>query len=216
MIDFKNRGDAVDIYVYGEITSSAWDDSDVTTDTFREKLDDAGGKPVNVYVNSGGGSVFVGQAIASLLERYEGSKTCYIDGLCASIATKIPFACDKTYFAEGAYFMIHRASAVAWGNYDDLLKMADTLEQIDNGLAKTYVKNSTMTKEEALSKMKAETWYTSDNINEDFNFEIVEGKEVAAYVSEETLKNYINKPDGMTTAVPDKPANTIGLEIAIL
>lgn len=216
MITFKNNVDSVDIYVYGEITPYPFVDSDVSADEFKEKLDEANGRPLNIYVNSGGGSVFEGQAISSMLERYKGPKTCYIDGICASIATKIPFACDTVNFAKGAYFMIHRASGGVWGTADDMLKMADTMEQIDNGLVATYKANSKMTEAIIREKMKAETWYTSENINNDFSFNIVEGKQIAACVSEETFKKYKNKPENIELIDEVKLDNITKLEFALL
>lgn len=216
MITFKNNVDSVDIYVYGEITPYPFVDTDVSADEFKEKLDEANGRPLNIYVNSGGGSVFEGQAISSMLERYKGPKTCYIDGICASIATKIPFACDTVNFAKGAYFMIHRASGGVWGTADDMLKMADTMEQIDNGLVATYKANSKMTEAIIREKMKAETWYTSENINNDFSFNIVEGKQIAACVSEETFKKYKNKPENIELIDEVKLDNITKLEFALL
>jgi ATP-dependent Clp protease protease subunit len=214
MITFKNNADFADIYVYGEITSFPFENTDMSADDFRMLLDEAGGKPLNVYVNSPGGEVFEGQAIAAMLERYKGVKNCYIDGICASIATKIPFACDNVYFAKGAYFMIHRASGIAFGTADDMLKMADTMEQIERGLITTYKTNSRMSEEEIWKKMKDETWYTSDTINNDFNFTIVGGKQIAACVSEETLKNFVNKPEDIT--VENKANESVKLEFALL
>lgn len=222
MITFKNRADSADIYVYGEITKYPFENSDVSAEGFKDMLKEAAGKPLNIYINSGGGDVFEGQTIATMLDRYEGEKTCYIDGICASIATKIPFACNTVYFAEGAYFMIHRASAIAWGNYDDLLKMADTLEQIDNGLVTTYRRHSKMSEEVIRQKMRDETWYTSDNINDDFSFNIVQGKQIAAYVTPDTMAKYANAPKNIETAEPkdDSPQeeldNLTKLEFALL
>lgn len=214
MFKFVNKADVIDIYVYGEINSdSFWDDS-FSSSMLREKLDEANGKPVNIYINSGGGDVFEGQAISAILERYEGQKTCYIDGICASIATKIPFACDKVYFAKGAYFMIHKAWSLAIGNSDDLLEMANTLEQIDNGLVATYKANSKMEEDVIRAKMKAETWYTSDDINNDFDFEVIEGKKVAACVTEEQIKNFINAPKFEKNS--DEKLNRLKIELELL
>lgn len=220
MINFKNSAETMEIYIYGEITPYPHMKSDVSADWFKEILDEADGKPLNIYVNSGGGDVFEGQAISAMLERYQGKKTCYIDGICASIATKIPLVCDAVYFSEGAYFMIHRASALAWGNYDDLLKMASTLEQIDNGLVTAYKRSSRMDEEDIRQKMKDETWYNSDTINEDFDFTIVQGKQIAAYVSPETIKKYVNAPENLDTAEPvvenTEPNNIIKFELDLL
>lgn len=219
MITFKNNVDSVDIYVYGEITPYPFMDSDVSAEGFKDELEKANGRPLNIYINSPGGGVFEGQAISAMLERYKGEKTCYIDGICASIATKIPFACDTVNFAKGAYFMIHRASGIAFGNADEMLKMASTLEQIDNGLVATYKSNSRMTDEDIRAKMKAETWYTSDNINDDFSFNIIEGNQIAACVSEETLNKFKNKPESIEFAEIEegqKQNNITKLEFALL
>lgn len=210
MITFKNRSDSADVYIYGEITEYPYEPNDFSAEMLREKLLEADQKPLNIYVNSGGGSVFEGQAISAILERYPGKKTCYIDGICASIATKIPFACDVVNFAEGAYFMIHRVSGGAWGNAEEMLKMADTLEQLDNGLVATYKANSKMDEETIRQKMKAETWYTSENINNDFSFNIIEGKQMVAYVSSDTLNKFKNRPENMVNK--DKPENKINIK----
>ena len=215
MIRFKNNADTAELYIYGEITSYPFMDSDVSAEDIKDELDLANGKRLNIYINSGGGDVFEGQAIAAMIERYNGYKACYIDGICASIATKIPFACDEVNFAKGAYFMIHRASGGVWGTYDDMLKMADVLEQIDNGLVATYKANSKMAEDDIKAKMKAETWYNSDTINNDFSFNIVEGKKMAACVTDETLKRYQNRPENIQTVKEIKP-NTLELELAIL
>lgn len=210
MITFKNKGNEIDMYIYGEITAFPYDTNDKSAEDVRQELDMANGQKLNIYINSGGGDVFEGQAISALIERYKGYKACYIDGICASIATKIPFACDEVNFAEGAYFMIHRASGLAWGTYDDMLKMADTLEQIDNGLVTTYKNNSKMTEDDIRTKMRNETWYTSETINNDFSFNIVSGKKMAACVTEETLNRFTNKPkDIEIVEKPDKVVNTL-------
>lgn len=221
MITFKNNAEAADLYIYGEITPYPMFSSDVSAEDLKEMLDEANGRPLNIYVNSGGGSVFEGQAIASMIERYKGHKTCHIDGICASIATKIPFACDEVNFAKGAYFMIHRASGVSFGTADDMLKMADTLEQIDNGLVQTYKSNSKMTEEDIRAKMKSETWYNSETINDDFSFNIIEGKQMAACVSEDTLSKFTNKPDDIEVTnelqlVEDGENIKVKLEFALL
>lgn len=210
MITFKNRTDSADVYIYGEITEYPYDSNDFSAEMLREKLLEADQKPLNIYVNSGGGSVFEGQAISAILERYPGQKTCYIDGICASIATKIPFACDVVNFAKGAYFMIHQSAGIAWGNAEEMMKMADTLEQIDNGLVATYKANSKMDEETIRQKMKAETWYTSENINNDFSFNIIEGKQMVAYVSSDTLNKFKNRPKNMVNK--DKPENKINIK----
>ncbi|WP_330594436.1 Clp protease ClpP, partial [Clostridioides difficile] len=63
---------------------------------------------MNIYINSGGGSVFAGMAIYNMLKRHEGFKTVYVDGIAASIASVIALAGDRVVIPQNAYFMIHK------------------------------------------------------------------------------------------------------------
>ena len=70
MIRFKNNADTAELYIYGEITSWPFMDSDVTAEDIKDELDLANGKRLNIYINSGGGDVFEGQAIAAMIEAH--------------------------------------------------------------------------------------------------------------------------------------------------
>ena len=87
-----------DLYFYGEIVSDwwgAWDDLDQYPEAIRDFLTEHEGKDLNIYVNSGGGSVFAGIAIYNMLLRHKGKKTVYVDGIAASIASVIALAGDE-------------------------------------------------------------------------------------------------------------------------
>jgi hypothetical protein len=67
-----------------------------------------------------------------------------------------------------------------------------------------------MTEDDIRTKMRNETWYTSETINNDFSFNIVSGKKMAACVTEETLNRFTNKPkDIEIVEKPDKVVNTL-------
>lgn len=95
-LQIKNQTDtSADLYFYGDIVSSwwgAWEDTDQYPDKVKNFLDEAKGKDLNIYVNSGGGSVFAGMAIYNMIKRHQGNKTVYIDGLAGSIASVIALA----------------------------------------------------------------------------------------------------------------------------
>lgn len=94
--EFKNATDtSVDLYFYGDIVSDwwgAWQEEDQYPEAIKNFLAEAGGKDLNIYINSGGGSVFAGIAIYNMLKRYTGKKTVYVDALAGSIASVIAFA----------------------------------------------------------------------------------------------------------------------------
>ena len=94
-LEIKNMTDvSADLYFYGDIVSDwwgAWQNEDQYPDAIKNFLSQAEGKDLNVYVNSGGGSVFAGMAIYNMIKRHgEKNKVkVYVDGLAGSIASVI-------------------------------------------------------------------------------------------------------------------------------
>ena len=133
-----------DLYFYGDIVDSwlgAWDDADQYPDSIKNFLDLAKGKDINIYVNSGGGSVFSGMAIYNMLKRHNGYKTVYIDGLAGSIASVIALAGDKVVMPSNAYMMVHKPWCGLNGNATELRDMANTLDKIEEGILNVYKEN---------------------------------------------------------------------------
>ena len=92
------------LYFYGDIVSATWESMWYEEDRcpqdiadFLNQLD--GYEDIDIYFNSGGGDVFAGLAIYNQLKRYDGHKVGYVDGMAASIASVIMFACDELHFA---------------------------------------------------------------------------------------------------------------------
>ena len=105
LMQLKNETDeSVDLYLYGDIVSGwwgKWEDEDTYPAEIRDFLQSAGGRDINVHINSGGGSVFAGMAIYNLLAHYSGTVTAYVDGMAASIASVIALAADRTVMRTG-------------------------------------------------------------------------------------------------------------------
>ena len=72
LLQIKNSTEtSCDLYFYGDIVDSwwgAWDDMDQYPESIKNFLDEAKGKDINIYINSGGGSVFAGMAIYNMLK----------------------------------------------------------------------------------------------------------------------------------------------------
>lgn len=116
--------------------------------------------PLDIYVNSPGGSVFEGMAIYNQLMRYPGKKNFHIDGIAASIASVIVMSGDTIEIAENASMMIHSASGAAMGTADDMVKYADSLRMIDTQILDTYTARSGGGRAAIEKLVKAETWLT--------------------------------------------------------
>lgn len=127
--------------------------------SFINKLKTIDNDRINLHINSPGGEVFDGIAIQNSLKHHKAHVTVYIDGLAASIASIIALAGDEIKIADNAYVMIHNPASIVWGEADELLKQAELLLKITDGLAADYSRKMGITADEARDLMAAETWY---------------------------------------------------------
>lgn len=128
--DIKNQADKVLIYFYGDICMDEWGkwtNDDKCPSDIVEALAAAGGKPLIVRINSGGGSVFGGQAIYNVLKTYQGKKTVYVDGVAASIASLIMLCGDEINIPENATVMLHEPWSWGWGTAKEMEAVAASL-----------------------------------------------------------------------------------------
>ncbi|MES2500138.1 MAG: head maturation protease, ClpP-related [Pseudomonadota bacterium] len=155
-IRIENKDDAVDVYIYDVID----DYFGVSASDFNKELSALKGKQVNLRINSPGGDVFSGRAMATAISNH-GNVTAYIDGLAASAATYVALAAKEVHIADGAMFMIHNAWSLAYGNKTDMRNTADLLEKIDGTIVNDYKKKTNLEESEIVAMMDAETWLTA-------------------------------------------------------
>jgi ATP-dependent Clp protease, protease subunit len=122
----------------------------------------ASGTPLTVRVNSPGGDVFEGRAIASLIRAHAGPTRAIVDGLAASAASTVALAAQSTIMAKGAMLMIHQAWGFAVGNSAEMTATAALLDKVDGELAAEYAAKTGCTLKQAAEWMAAETWFTAD------------------------------------------------------
>lgn len=113
----------MDIYVNGTIVDSedAWvydlfGIECASPEKVRDALKEADGNDVDIFINSGGGSVFAGSEIYSMIQRYKGNVTIHVTGLAASAASVIACA-GKCLMSATAQMMVHNVSSYANGDY---------------------------------------------------------------------------------------------------
>jgi ATP-dependent Clp protease, protease subunit len=124
-------------------------------------LTQAGGADVVLEMNSPGGDVFEGRAMAAAIAQYPGTVTARVIGLAASAMTCVSSACDTVEMFEGAMFMVHKASTIAWGNADDLTKTAALLNKVDGAIVADYVRKTGQAEAQISDWVAAETWFTA-------------------------------------------------------
>lgn len=206
---FKNQTEtSADLYFYGDIVSDwwgAWQDEDQYPDAIKNFLSEQEGKDLNVYVNSGGGSVFAGIAIYNMIKRHaaKANVKVYVDGLAGSIASILAFAgSEPPEIPSNAFLMIHNPWSYCEGNAEDMRKMADDLDQIKTGILNIYAEHLkegvTINQIEAL--MDAESWLNGEKAAEYFEVKTTEAKEYAAAVGDYMKKARCKVPEKLKIA----------------
>ena len=120
-----------------------------------------GVETLNIRINSPGGSVFEGRAIMAAIREFKGKTIAHVDSLCASAATSVALACDEVVMSEGAFWMIHNAHGLAYGDKTDLRHSADTMEKVEGAIVDDYVNKTGKKEDEVRALMQAETWFTA-------------------------------------------------------
>ncbi len=205
-IEIKNQTEErAELYFYGDIVSNTWQSywyeedkcpQDITD--FLKSLEDS--KAIDIYINSGGGSVHGGLAIYNLLKRYDGEKIVHVDGIAASIASIIAMAGDKIIIPKNAQLMIHKPSCSLWGTYnaDDFRSMADSLDVCQKSILSIYMENvkEGITEEKIVKMINKETWFTGDEAEQYFNIEVEDIGEFVACTSD-YFEKYKNIPQNV-------------------
>jgi ATP-dependent Clp protease protease subunit len=207
--EIKNQTDiSAELYIYGDIMNYKWEDSDVVPQDVAEFLKTLDGKSkLNIFINSGGGSVFAGLAIYNQLKRHAADKTIYIDGVAASIASVIAMAGDRIVIPSNAFLMIHKPWSWQIGNANDMRKMAEDLDRIEDGIMNVYQTRLVDGVEIGTIRdlVQAETWLTGTEAAKYFRVEAGEENQAAA-CSSEYFEKYKNAPVKLKER-PEAPAD---------
>lgn len=161
-----NQPDTLDMYIYGYIEGDGWwNESETSAKHFQQELakyPDA--KFINLYVNSNGGDVMEAMGIRNQLKRHPAYVTGYVDGFACSAGSFVLTGCDKVIMYSNTMQMLHNMRTLAIGNYKELKKAADDLEQISIGNRKAYLEKArgNLTEEQLIDILDNETWLTAE------------------------------------------------------
>lgn len=212
-LEIRNQTeDKADLYLLGDIVSDSWQsywyDEDKCPQDISDFLKDIENtKDINIYINSGGGSVHAGIAIYNMLKRHKGFKTVYVDGIAASIASVIAMAGDKIVIPSNAQLMIHKPSSWGSGDAESFRKLADILDTCQESITSIYMDNikEGITKEQITDMINVETWFTGSEAANYFNIEVDEQSEIVA-CSSDFYNKYKNIPNTIKDSI-DKNKN---------
>ncbi|WP_017722724.1 head maturation protease, ClpP-related [Staphylococcus xylosus] len=193
----QNKGE---IYIYGDIVSSKWDETDVTAVDFKNELNQLGDvSEIDVHINSAGGNVFEGHAIYNMLKMHKAKVNIYVDALAASIASVIAMSGDTIFMHKNSFMMIHNSWIMTLGNSKDLRQTADLLDKTDQSSNNAYLDKATNLSESELKQLlEAETWLTADEaLEKGLADEILGASEIAASISKDSYQMFKNVPENI-------------------
>ena len=168
------------------------------------------GEELEIIINSGGGSVFAGSEIYTTLKSYtKGKVVGKIVGIAGSATSVISMGCHELQISPTGQIMIHNASGVFEGDYNDMELGADILKNINSSIANAYEIKTGKPHAELLKMMNNETWLTAQKALElGFVDKIM-------FADEAQFKNEV-KPDSnglLPKAVIEKMRNEKGKNI---
>mgnify|MGYP002857522941 CR=1 FL=1 len=197
MLTIKDKAEIAEIYLSGDIVDDDyggamdyWYDGNTTGYEFpaklRAQLEEVKDKELEIHINSYGGSVFAGVAMANFVAQHKPKTTCIVDGIAASIASQIFFSADVCKIPTNGYVMLHRPFTYTEGNAEDLRKAAEVLDTIQAGLETTYQKKALdgVTVEDIRQMMNEETWLTGTEAAEKFNVKLIQPVKALNYVGD--------------------------------
>ena len=200
-----------DIYVYGSIGDSWYDDAAMTAHRFAYLMQQAGGEDVTVHVNSGGGDVFDANAMAEVIRSYKGRVTASIEGLAASAASYFALTADEVVMNPSALLMIHNPWGRCQGGSEDMRSTADMLDKVRGTIVGQYVRKTGDTEEHIRELMDAETWFdASEALEAGFVDSLTDAAPIAACVSEGAIDQYKRRPDGLVAGSVEPPSDAAG------
>ena len=124
-------------------------------------LKQANGMPVDIEINSSGGSIFAGNDIYTALRSYQGEVN--INIVWAGSAASIIAMAGKSQISPVGQIMIHNVSVAGIsGDYHQMDKASEMLQSANKSLAAAYTQKTGKPESEILQMMDKETWLTAE------------------------------------------------------
>ena len=133
---------------------------------------------ITVRINSPGGDLYAGLAIANRMKELDAEIITVADALCASAAVAIFQAGSTRKVYKGSQIMIHEPSCYIYGRYDvqGIKKVEKQLEAGKKSLVAAYEERTGREKADLEKMITEDSWMTGQEaIDEKFADEMIEG-----------------------------------------
>ncbi|MBY0088110.1 head maturation protease, ClpP-related [Brevibacillus brevis] len=123
-----------------------------------KELEDARGDEVELYINSGGGAVFAGSEVYTILKEYPGKVTAKITGVAASAASFLAMGADEIKMSPTSQMMIHNAATWTEGDKNSHSSNTNMLQGTDVAITNAYRLKTGRSMDDLLDLMNKTTW----------------------------------------------------------
>ena len=199
----KVNDDMAEVFVYGDI--GGWMDG-VSADEFARELKSLKVTEITARINSGGGSVFEGQAIYNSLVNHPARVNVVIDGIAASIASVIAMAGDNISITEGSHIMVHKPWSMAMGDANSMRKEAEVLDSLESGIIDIYAARTGKSREKLEKWVSEETWFKgAAAVDAGFADNVIPAKRKENFAKSNILNYYLHLPIDIAQDVCNTP-----------
>lgn len=115
-----------------------------------------------VTINSDGGQIFDGFAIAESLMQHPAKVVTRVIGGAMSIASVIAMAGDERLIAENGTIMIHDPMMPAFGGPSEMRQTAEIIDKMADQIVRAYAEKTRLDADEIRQMMEKETWMDAD------------------------------------------------------
>lgn len=125
--------------------------------------DNPANEPLELEINSVGGSVFAGFELYSILRAAKCHTVAKVQSLAASAASTVMCGCDEVQMSPVAQVMMHLPMSGVKGNQDDMTHESQVLESITQSILNAYELRcgNKATRDDLERMMHEETWITA-------------------------------------------------------
>lgn len=155
------RNGVADLFIFGDITSMPWVESDVSSYSLVRELMALDAAEINVHINSYGGEVAEGLAIYNALVASPAKVTTICEGFACSAASFIFMAGDERIMRDASMLFVHNAWTSVSGDAEALRHEAEALEKVSRRTMEIFLNAGLSIGEADLQEMfDTETWLT--------------------------------------------------------
>lgn len=199
----KVSDDMAEVFVYGDI--GGWGDG-IGSDEFARELKSLKVTDITARINSGGGSVFEGQAIYNSLVSHPAKVSVVIDGIAASIASVIAMSGDTISITEGSHIMVHKPWSMAMGDANSMRKEAEVLDSLESGIIDIYAARTGKSRDQLEKWVANETWFKGASaVDAGFADNVIPAKRKENFAKSNILNHYLHLPIDIAEDVCNTP-----------